>query len=502
MEITFAKLKTPETGTIVFPIAESGKLSGKLKALDDSAKGAISKAIKVADYKGKKGKCLAMLCGGETVERIVLIGIGGGKKEDKEDALPAELEAQQLGGKLCVFLNRERVKEATLVIEQDIFSLKPDAAAAAIAQGVNLRSYRFDKYFTKQKEDDKPSFTKLNISLENIAGAKAQYTRYEAVASSVYLTRDLVSEPPNVLYPESYAAICKTLKNVGLKVEVLDEAAMEKLGMGSLLAVGHGSVNESQLVVMQWNGAPKTHKPLAFVGKGVTFDSGGISIKPSQGMEDMKYDMAGSAAVVGVMRALALRKAKVNAVGVIGLVENMPSGSATRPSDIVTSMSGQTVEILNTDAEGRLVLADALWYTQSRFKPQFMVNLATLTGAITIALGNHKAGLFSNNDMLAERLFKAGEMTGERLWRLPLGKEYDKQIDSKAADMQNISNAKGAGSITAAQFLQRFVNDVHWAHLDIAGMAWANKPLDLVPEGATAFGVRLLDKFVEEYYEK
>jgi leucyl aminopeptidase len=271
--------------------------------------------------------------------------------------------------------------------------------------------------------------------------------------------------------------------------------------MGALLGVAQGSANEPRLVVMQWNGAAKSAKPVAFIGKGVTFDTGGISIKPAQGMEDMKWDMGGAGVVLGLMKALAKRKAKVNAVGVCGMVENMPSATAQRPGDIVTSMSGQTIEVLNTDAEGRLVLADALWYTQDRFKPQIMVDLATLTGAIIISLGAEHAGLFSNNDTLAERLMKSGTAVGESLWRMPLGEAYDKQLDTDAADMKNIGGREG-GSITAAQFLQRFVNKVPWAHLDIAGVTWSKKDMPTVPKGGTAFGVRLLDDFVSAHYEK
>jgi leucyl aminopeptidase len=305
-----------------------------------------------------------------------------------------------------------------------------------------------------------------------------------------------------VIYPDSYAKECKKhLEKLGVKVEVLGEAQMKKLGMGSLLGVGQGSRKESKLVVMHWMGGKKTDKPVAFVGKGVTFDTGGISIKPSANMGDMKYDMGGSGTVVGLMKALAGRKAKANVIGVIGLVENMPDGDAIRPGDVLTSMSGQTIEVLNTDAEGRLVLADALWYTQDRFKPKFMIDLATLTGAIVVTLGDTRAGLFSNNDDLCEQLNKAAEATNENLWRLPMGEEYDKQINSEIADMQNIGTERQAGSITAAQFLQRFVNDVPWAHLDIAGVAWDGKGKTTGPKGATAYGVRLLDNLVAENYE-
>ena len=334
------------------------------------------------------------------------------------------------------------------------------------------------------------------------------YQAKDKVADGVFFTRDLVSEPANVLYPVTLAKQAQTLSKLGIKVEVLNEAQMAKLGMGALLGVGQGSIRESRMVVMQWNGADKPAKgkkaeaPIAFVGKGVTFDTGGISIKPSGGMEDMKWDMGGSGVVIGLMKALAGRKAKVNAVGVVGLVENMPGGNAQRPGDIVTSMSGQTIEVLNTDAEGRLVLADALWYTKERFKPKFMVNLATLTGAIIVCLGGEMAGLFSNNDRLSERLTEAGKKVDENLWRMPLGDAYDKMINSDAADMKNIGAGRGAGSTTAAQFLQRFVDKTPWAHLDIAGVTWSKAEKPTVPKGGTGFGVRLLDRLVADYYEK
>ena len=303
------------------------------------------------------------------------------------------------------------------------------------------------------------------------------------------------------------AAEAEKLAKLGVKVEVLDEPKMRELGMNALVAVGQGSARLPRLVVMEWHGVKaagdaESKRPLAFVGKGVTFDTGGISIKPAAGMADMKWDMAGSAVVIGLMRLLASRKARVNAVGIAGLVENMPSGTAQRPGDIVTSMSGQTIEVLNTDAEGRLVLADALWYCQDRFKPRLMIDLATLTGAVIVALGHHRAGLFANSDELAERLIEAGKAVGEQVWRLPLDESYDREIDSDAADVKNIASGRAGGSIIGAQFLQRFVNDVPWAHLDIAGMAWSTKDAPTVPKGATAFGVRLLDRLVSAYYEK
>jgi leucyl aminopeptidase len=394
-------------------------------------------------------------------------------------------------------------KEATVLIEAIPGAPLSEAEIAAnIAFGAQLRSYRFDKYKTKEKPEQKPSLKKLTIGTAEAGAAKKAYDPLEKIGESVNFARDLVSEPANVIYPETLAQEAKSLADVGVEVKVLGEAEMKKLGMGALLGVGQGSERESKLVVMRWNGASDAKaRPVAFVGKGVTFDTGGISIKPAAGMEDMKWDMAGSGAVIGAMRALAARKAKVNAVGVVGLVENMPSGNAQRPGDIVTSMSGQTIEVLNTDAEGRLVLADALWYTQENFKPVAIVDLATLTGAIMVALGQVYAGMFCNDDTLSDRLAAAGKDTGELLWRMPMGSAYDKLIDSPAADMKNIGGRYG-GSITAAQFIQRFIQKgVPWAHLDIAGMAWSDKDTPTTPKGATAFGVRLLDRMVADHYE-
>lgn len=506
MDISFSKLSLPKSDTVLYFIANDLKLSAAAADLDKRIGGAISKAIKSSDFKGSFGSFLTVAATSDIEpDRIVLAGVGGGKKDDEEEEVE-KLTVQSfinLGGKINKHLNAIRAKVAFVAVESRIDNFARSDIAANLAYGAKLASYGFYKYFTKKKDDEKPSLKQLTIMLDNGDAAKKEYKTLESIVEGVFLTRDLVSEPPNVLNPETYAEKCKDLKKVGVKVNVLDEKDMQKLGMNALLGVGQGSDIGSRLVVMEWKGAPKgaDQTPIAFVGKGVTFDTGGISLKPSDGMEEMKYDMAGSGAVVGLMYALASRKAKVNAVGVIGLVENMPGGRAQRPSDVVTSMSGQTIEVLNTDAEGRLVLADALWYTQDKFKPRFMIDLATLTGAIVVALSNQYAGLFSNNDELSARLSKAGEATAEKVWRFPMGKEYDKMIDSKTADMQNISNFKGGGSITAAHFLQRHVNKTPWAHLDIAGMAWTKKPFDVVPEGATGFGVRLLDKLVEDNYE-
>jgi len=365
--------------------------------------------------------------------------------------------------------------------------------------GMLSRNYCFKNYKLK---DDSKVIAKINLisNQKNLTNKSLIYAKN--IDLGVSETRNLVTKPANVLNPQNFANEIKKLSKTGLKIEILDEIKLKKLGMNALLGVGQGSSNKSFVAIMKWNGGKKNTKPLGFVGKGVCFDTGGISLKPARFMEEMKYDMAGAGTVTGLMKTLALRKAKVNAVGVIGLVENMPDGNAQRPGDVVKSYSGQTIEIFNTDAEGRLVLADILTYTEKRFKPKFMINLATLTGAIIVSLGNEFAGLFSNNDQLAERINKAGYKDNEKAWRLPLDKNFDKLMDSKIADMQNINYSGGAGSITAAQFLQRFImNKTPWAHLDIAGMAWTKKTTKTIPYGATGYGVKLLNRLVEEYYE-
>ena len=368
--------------------------------------------------------------------------------------------------------------------------------------GFNLKSYTFNKYKTLNKEKIKEKID-FKIITKNKEKIEKNYKYYEAIKEGVFLTRDLVSEPPNVLNPKSYVQEIQKLSKLGLKIKSYNEKELKRLGLNALLGVGLGSANETYLVTIEWNGKNNSLKnPLTFVGKGVCFDTGGISLKPAKFMEEMKYDMAGSAVVVGLLKSLALRKAKVNAVGVVGLVENMPGSSAQRPGDIVKSYSGKTIEILNTDAEGRLVLADALSFAEKKYKPKFIIDLATLTGAIIISLGEEYAGLFSNNDELSKNIFRASENVNEKVWRLPLHKNYDKLIDSTIADVQNINYSGGAGSITAAQFLQRFIlNKTPWAHLDIAGMAFSKKAANLNPSGATGFGVRLLNNLIKEYYE-
>ncbi|MDB5499373.1 MAG: cytosol aminopeptidase [Phenylobacterium sp.] len=453
--------------------------------------GPLGQAAAASRFTGGKGQTLDVLApAGTEAARLVLVGVG---KPDGFDALGVEHAAASAYG---------AVKASGLTtLRIELPDAGPELAARA-ALGVRLASYRFDKYRTKEPAEKKPSIVKTEVVAGDSTAALAAFAPLAALADALSFTRDLVSEPANVLYPAEFARRVKALETLGLEVEILGEPEMMKLGMGSLLGVGQGSIRESQLAILRWNGAAdKKAQPIAFVGKGVCFDTGGISIKPADGMEDMKWDMAGAAAVAGLMHVLAGRKAKVNAVGILGLVENMPDGNAQRPGDVVTSMSGQTIEIINTDAEGRLVLADAVWYCQDRFKPKFMVDLATLTGAIIVALGNDLAGCYANDETLAANLIAASNTEGEPLWRMPLPAQYDKNIDSMIADMKNTGGRPG-GSITAAMFIQRFTNGVPWAHLDIASTAW-KKPSSVptIPDGATGYGVRLLNRMVAEKYE-
>ncbi len=505
MKITFSAPSVPDSGVVVAGVVDGRVLTPSAKHLDERTDGALGRAMHASRFQGGKDQLLSVRApAGTSLDCVVLIGLGKPDELDSRRVLAA-------GGRLFAGVAGDGPEQVTVLVDAiDGCDLAPAEIAAEMALGARLRSYRFGKYMTKEKAEETPKLAKLTFACDGHARAREAFAQHEKVADGVFFSRDLISEPGNVVYPETLAEAAQGLEQLGVEVEVLGEKEMKKLGMGALLGVGQGSARESKLVVMQWRGASgkgdgKGKKkgesnPVAFIGKGVTFDTGGISIKPAAGMEEMKYDMAGAGTVVGLMKALAGRKARADVVGVIGCVENMPSGTAQRPGDIVTSMSGQTIEVLNTDAEGRLVLADALWYTQDRFKPRFMINLATLTGAIVIALGHHKAGLFSNDDDLAERIIAAGLAVDEPTWRMPLGPEYDKALKSDAADMKNIGN-RAAGSVTAAQFLQRFVNDVPWAHLDIAGVAWAKEARDVVPKGASGFGVRLLDRLVAEHYE-
>ncbi|MGE0659716.1 MAG: leucyl aminopeptidase [Reyranellaceae bacterium] len=497
MKISFAEPTRYTSGNVAAFVAADGKMLPAAAALDKQTKGALKRAMASSRFSGKKGQLLSVMApAGTRIDRVTLVGVG---KKGEMDALAAEAA----GAKLVVDANGAAQK--TLVVALDLpegSKIEAPELAARLALGAKLRSYRFDKYRTKEKPDAKPTLSSFAVGLKGSSAAQRRYAVIGKAADAVFFTRDLVAEPANVLYPETLAAKCRELSKLGVKVEVLGEAAMKKLGMGALLGVGQGSARESQLVVMTWMGGPKGEKPVALVGKGVCFDTGGISLKPAGGMEDMKWDMGGAAAVIGAMHLLAGRKARANVVGVVGLVENMPSGTAQRPGDVVTSMSGQTIEVINTDAEGRLVLADALWYTQKKFNPQAVIDLATLTGAIIIALGHEYAGMFANDDKLANMLSAAGEKSGEKVWRLPLGENYNKEINSDIADMKNVGSGRGAGSITAAQFLERFiVPRMPWAHLDIAAMAWSNRDLPTSPKGATGYGVRLLNRLISDNYE-
>jgi len=502
MKFAFAKpaLPTalPKSGTVVVTVATERALGAAGQDLDQKTSGSLTRAMKASRFTGKREETLAILApAGVEFDRILLVGLGKPEEAD-------ETAFQTAGGALFAALDKSGETEVSVLLDLPAGSaLKPAIAAAELAFGAHLRSYKFDKYRTTDKKDPKPALQSITVLTADADAATSAYGRLEGLADSVLFTRDLVSEPANIIHPESLAERCKELAEVGVQVEILDLKKLKTLGMGALLGVAQGSAYEPRVVVMRWDGNPgaEDHRPVAFIGKGVTFDTGGISIKPAAGMEDMKWDMGGAAVVIGTMRALAARKAKVNAVGIVGLVENMPSGTAQRPGDVVTSMSGQTIEVINTDAEGRLVLADCLWYAQDTFKPRLMIDLATLTGAIIIALGHEHAGLFANNDELADALTAAGRKVGEPLWRLPMGEPYDKDINSDIADMKNVGSGRGAGSIVGAQFLKRFVNDLPWAHIDIAGVAWSKKDTATVPKGGTAFGVRLLDRFVADFHE-
>ncbi|HTE81861.1 MAG TPA: leucyl aminopeptidase [Reyranella sp.] len=495
MKVEFSAFPKAFSGNVAVFVGADKQLHASAKAIDGTLGGAVVRAIAAGRFTGAKNQTLSVL-GQAKFSRLLLLGVG---KESDLDARAAEA----LGGLVAADANAAGQKAVTVVVDPIKGSkFAPAEVAAHIALGAQLRCYRFDKYKTKDKPEQKNSLERLTIVVASPADAKKAYAALEPVVDSVFFTRDLVSEPANVLYPVEFARRAKGLSKVGLKVEVLGEAQMKKLGLNVLLAVGQGSVRESQLLIMSWMNGPRGQAPVALIGKGVTFDTGGISLKPAGGMEDMKWDMGGAGAVTGAMRLLAARKAKANVIGICALVENMPDGNATRPGDVVKSLSGQTVEIINTDAEGRLILCDTMWYVQEKYKPQAMVELSTLTGAIIVALGHERAGLFSNDTPLSTKLRKAGSEIGEKLWRMPLGPKYDKLIDSEIADMKNVGGGRDGGSITAAQFLQRFVKDgVAWAHLDIAGMAWG-KGNETTPKGATAYGVRLLDRLIADNYEK
>ena len=483
MKISFAATRPAGDYALVIPSA-GGERPG-LASLGP-ANNAAEAAIKRQRFDGEANSVVEHIVDGDNPHRLLVVGTGKG-------VAPADA-AEKLGGVAAARLLLSGETHAVI----DLGGLDYDAdAAARVALAAALRSFRYDRYKTRLKEKQKPTLKKITIVGGGEGAAKRWESRYAAVYEGVLLTRELVTEPANIIYPQSFVErVLASIDGSGIEVEVLDGAAMAKLGMGALLGVAQGSVREPRLLVLRWNGGASGEAPVAFLGKGVTFDTGGISIKPAANMEAMKWDMGGAGAVAGAMKALALRKAKANVIGVCGLVENMPDGNAQRPGDVVTTMSGQTAEVINTDAEGRLVLCDVMTWTQKIAKPKVMIDLATLTGAMVISLGHEYGGMFANDDDLAGRLLAAGQVSSDQLWRMPLGEAYDRMIDSHIADMKNVGPREG-GSITAAQFLQRFVEDgVKWAHLDIAGMAWSDKPKPTYDKGATGFGVRLLDEYI------
>ncbi|MBI77830.1 MAG: leucyl aminopeptidase [Rhodospirillaceae bacterium] len=499
MRVIFSDPSLKRLGTYVVFTSDGKKLSSGAADLDPETLDVVKSALNTSQFKGEKGKYLEVFTPPKSrAEKIIVVGIGKLQNID-------ELAAQSIGGSIFQALSSSSSRAGYVLLDEiKGRKISNSKLTAHIAYGCMLRSYRFDKYKTQEKREVKKSLVSVTMMLKDSSTARGLFSPLKSVLEGVFFTRDLVTEPANVIFPISFLARLQVLKKLGVKLEVLDEKQMKKLGMGALLGVAQGSAHKPRLVAMRWDGAPKSKdkRPIAFVGKGVTFDTGGISIKPSGGMEDMKWDMGGAGVVAGLLYALAARKAKVNAVGVVGLVENMPSSTAQRPGDVVKTMSGKTIEVINTDAEGRLVLADALWWTQKKFKPHTVIDLATLTGAIIVALGYHYAGMFTNNDQLGKKLSLAGEITGEGVWHMPLGDSYDKQVRSQIADMKNVGG-RDAGSITAAQILQRFINkDIAWAHLDIAGVTWAQSASATVPKGGTGFGVRLLNKLVEEHFEQ
>ena len=493
LKLEFAPFATPPKGVLVLFCEEGVKFGPAARRALAPTGDLVMRAAAVDRFKGKSGSALDLVAPpGLDVSRLVVVGVGKARDLKAQDFV-------KLGG-VAMGKIPATAGEATLIADLPGGAIRPERVAD-LALGAQLRAYAFDRYKTKRKEEEeKAAKLKVTITVAGVAAAEKAFTSRAAVADGVTIARDLVNEPANVLYPEEFARRAGSLRKLGAVVEVLGIKEMKKLGMNALLGVGQGSEHESRTVIMRWNGGKRGAAPLAFIGKGVCFDTGGISIKPAGNMEDMKGDMAGAACVVGLMHALAARKAKVNAVGAIGIVENMADGKAQRPGDIVTTMSGQTIEIINTDAEGRLVLSDVLHYVNKHFKPKFMIDLATLTGAIIVALGQEYAGLFANDDRLAERLVKVGNEIGERVWRMPLGPEYDKMIDSKFADMKNTGGRHG-GAITAAQLLQRFVDKTPWAHLDIAGTAMGSPQTEINRSWGSGYGVRLLDRLVAEYYE-
>lgn len=496
-KLTFVKRATPKKGTAVVFLDADLRGGAVVSELFSGDPDRIAHLAKIAGFTGKKATVIDLIAPADMpVDRLLVVGLGATAELSEADWL-------KLGGSVYLALQNAKTSDAMIVMETADGEVPDAAAAATFAMGLKLRAYKFDTYKSKKSDaDSKPTAIKVQIGVADTRAAKKAWAAKDGIADGVCLARDLVNEPANILGPVEFAKKAAELEELGVDVEILGDKELKKLQMNALLGVAQGSVKPSRLVVMRWNGGKKGAAPAAFVGKGVVFDTGGISIKPAGGMEEMKGDMGGAATVVGVLHAVAARKAKANVIGVIGLVENMPDGNAQRPGDIVTAMSGTTIEILNTDAEGRLVLADALWYTQEKYKPACLIDLATLTGAVIVALGHHHAGLYANDDDLAAKITAAAEATSEAVWRMPLSKDYDKMIDTPNADVKN-TGGRWAGSITAAQFLQRFVKDgVSWAHLDIAGTAFSAPKTDISQGWASGYGVRLLDRYIADNHER
>ncbi len=499
LKISFKEKNLFANEAIAILINNQLKIDNQIKSIDDRHQGLITKTIQNTNkFKGKTGQMLTLTTTDSDgqVKHLIIVGIG------KETHLkPYQLE--EIGGKIYAGAKATKATTIGIAINNSIAGLAPHKVASLLGSGSLQAAYKFDKYQTKQPKKIAPQT--FNILVDNEQAANKTFANQESIVRGIYLARDLINAPANILSPVSYAKqIKEKLTPLGVDVTIINEQEMHKLGMNAMLGVSQGSTQEAQLVVMKYNKAPTQSQPICFVGKGVTFDAGGISIKPSANMGEMKYDMSGSAAVVGALKTLALRKAKANVIGIVGLVENMPGGNAQRPGDVITTMSGQTVEVLNTDAEGRLVLCDCITYLQKNFEPACIVDLATLTGAILIALAHTYAGCFANDEDLAQKLIKASLSTNEKLWRMPLHKDYDKMLTSPIADIANIGNKRYAGSATAAHFIGRFIKDgIKWAHLDIAGVAWDKEGKNpICPKGAVGFGVKLLNKFVQDNYEE
>ncbi len=502
LSVKFPKTETKTPQNIILCVFSKAELGTNAAKVDKKLNGFITRAIKNnAGFKGENGQVLHLGSPSENeYATIILLGLG------KLDELTL-LKCEEAGGKLCAAIKKSGYKNAGLIAEKTK-DLNAEIIAAHIANGFALRHYDFDRYKSKKDAGDNtdktPDFKTLNLITPDQSATKKAYDTLDKIAQGTFFARDLVNTAPNDLYPDSYAKLIRSeLKPLGVEVEIYDDKKLEKLGMGAIVAVGQGSARKPRMVIMRWNGAAKkTDKPLGFVGKGVTFDTGGISIKPGAGMDEMKMDMGGSAAVVGLMKTLALRKAKCNVVAIVGLAENMPSSTAYRPGDIITSYAGKTIEVLNTDAEGRLVLADCLTHIQNKYKPEFVINLATLTGAMMVALGHEYCGSFVNNDDLWGKMDKASKISGEKLWRMPLDKVWSKEVESGVADLRNLGKSRYAGACTAAAFLGHFIDkDTKWAHMDIAGTAWRMSDQPTVPKFGSGFGVRVLNDLVAEFYE-